>query len=525
MASVAFSHRVRRSDPASGSVTELLATAAHRHSRRIAFRFENRAWTYAELDRVTDAVARGLRARGIGCGDRVAFLLPNGPELVLLDLACLKIRAIAVPLNVRLKHAELEYILGHCRARLCVVHADLYENLAPARAGLAHLESVVVTGNAGVFAGCEPFTALLEHRTGAVGAAPARASDVAAILYTSGTTARPKGVTHTHGTLASTVRNYVQAVRLSQADVVFGMLSMSHVFGYTLQLLSPLSVGATVVAAPSFDAIGALDAIRRHRVTHLYGLPFMFDTLTHAPVGNPADFGSLRYCLAGGDAVSKRLSDRVREVLGVALHEGCGMTEVIPYALNRPGLENRVGSIGWPSIGMELRLVGESGDDVADGQVGEVLVRSNGLTVGYWEDAAATAAAITDGWLRTGDLARRDDAGCYWFVGRRKEIIVRGGSNISPLEVEAVLSQHPAVHEVGVVGVPHPTLGETVTAFVVLKDGAGSSEQELRRFAIERIAAYKAPERVTFLDDLPRGPTGKVQRRILREWRTKAEGC
>ena len=171
---------------------------------------------------------------------------------------------------------------------------------------------------------------------------------------------------------------------------------------------------------------------------------------------------------------------------------------------------------------MSLRLVNEDGTDVPEGETGEILVKSDGLTIGYWEDPQATAGALRDGWFHTGDLGRRDEAGYYWFVGRRKEIIVRGGSNISPLEVEAVLSQHPAVHEVGVVGAPHPSLGEIVAAFVVLKDGAAATEKDLRQFAAGRIADYKIPERVTLLADLPRGLTGKVQRKTLREWAAKA---
>lgn len=517
------SHRSKQRHCATPSVIDLLARATRRHPERVAFRFGDGVWTYTHLDRVTDSLAAGLQARGVGRGDRVAFLLPNGPELVFLNLACLKIRAIAVPLNVRLKSAELEYILAHCRARLCVAHADLYANLAPARDGLAYLQSVFIAGSTAIPSGCEPFASLLESPGRACDVSAADADDVVAILYTSGTTARPKGVTHTHATLASTVLGYVEAVRLHAEDVVFGMLSMSHVFGYTLQLLSPLAVGATVVAAPSFDAPRTLEAVRRHRVTHLYGLPVMFDTLTREATEDTTAFASLRYCLAGGDAVSRRLSDRVREVLGVELHEGCGMTEVIPYALNRPGIENRAGSIGRPSIGMALRLVNEDGEDVAEDEAGEILVRSRALTTGYWEDPAATASAFTAGWFHTGDLGRRDRDGYYWFVGRRKEIIVRGGSNISPLEVEAVLSQHPAVREVGVVGVPHPSLGESVAAFVVLKGGAVSSEQDLRQFASARIAEYKVPERMTFLPDLPRGLTGKVQRRTLREWGAAAD--
>lgn len=254
------------------------------HSERIAFRFDDRAWTYAELDQTTDALATGLTGRGIRRGDRVAFLLPNSPELVFLNLAGLKLSAIAVSMNVRLKGAELAYILNHCRARLVVVHADLYANLEPARSDLAHVETVFVVG-ATPPQECEAFERLIPTEPVHAEWPVASPDDAAAILYTSGTTARPKGVTHTHRGLASTVRNYVATVGLKADDVVLGMLSMSHIFGFTLQLLSPLSVGATVVASLSFDADRVLDLITRHQVTHLYCQPVMFDALTRQPLG------------------------------------------------------------------------------------------------------------------------------------------------------------------------------------------------------------------------------------------------
>ena len=498
-------------------LVELLRLISSENSERIAFRFGERVWTYAELASATDAIACGLISRGIRRGDRVAFLLPNSPELVFLNLACLQLGAIAVPVNVRLKGAELAYILNHCRARLAIVHAELYPNLQPVRSDLGHVEAIFIV-DAVSPNNCEAFESLMIAGTVQDDGSLPSPDDVAAILYTSGTTARPKGVTHTHHSLASTVRNYGTAIGLNSADVVFGMLSISHIFGFTLQLLTPLSVGATVVAAPSFDADRVLQIIARHRVTHLYGLPVMFDALTRQPLDASADVRSLRYCLAGGDAVSQRLNASVYAVLGVELYEGCGMTEVLPYTLNRPGIENRVGSIGKPSPGMSLRLVNDAGEDVAEGEVGEILVRSECLTTGYWEDHEATAAVMRDGWFHTGDLGRRDSAGYYWFVGRSKEIIVRGGSNISPLEVEAALCKYPAIQEVAVVGMPHSTYGESVAAFVVLKNGASASDEELRHFAAQSIADYKLPERFTFLTDLPRGLTGKVHRKTLKEW-------
>jgi len=325
------------------SLTPLLRHITHQHPARTAFRFGGRAWTYAELDGVTDAVAAGLCARGIRDGDRVAFLLPNSPELVFLNLACLKVGAIAVPMNTRMKGPELAYVLNHCHARLGVVHTELYPNLEPVRSELAHVETIFTVGGPPP-AGCQPFEALPVDKKADQEWPALGTDDVAAILYTSGTTARPKGVTHTQRTLASTARHFVATVGMTVDDVVFGMLGMSHIFGYTLQLLAPLSVGATVLAAPNFDAASVIDQIARHRVTHLYGLPVMFDALTRQPVGNSSGVRTLRFCLAGGDAVSSRLSASVREALGVELHEGCGMTEVIPLRPQsaRPGEPRRL---------------------------------------------------------------------------------------------------------------------------------------------------------------------------------------
>jgi long-chain acyl-CoA synthetase len=193
------------------------------------------------------------------------------------------------------------------------------------------------------------------------------------------------------------------------------------------------------------------------------------------------------------------------------------MTELVPYCINRQGGNRKEGSIGQPSAGVTLRLVDESGCDVPAGEIGEIIARSEATMVGYWNDPGATAAALRDGWLYTGDLGRIDEDGCYWFVGRKKEIIVRGGSNISPLEVEEALYQHPAVREAGVIGVPHEALGEQVAAFVAVKEGTNPSVDELQQFLQDRLAGYKIPETIFFLPDLPKGPTGKIHRKTLRD--------
>jgi len=263
---------------------------------------------------------------------------------------------------------------------------------------------------------------------------------------------------------------------------------------------------------------GVLEQLQRHRVTIFGALPVMLNALLHVPNASSFDISGLRACFAGGDAVATELQRRFKETFRVDVTEACGMTEVQPYACNPLGARGKVGSIGLPAPGATLRLVDEFGRDVADGEAGEVLVKSPAAMVGYWKDPDATAATIRDGWLSTGDLARKDADGYYWFVGRKKEIIVRGGSNISPLEVEDAIYQYPAVREVGVVGCPSSDLGEVVLAFVGLKNGDSATEQDIKDFLAARMAAYKIPERIIFVPELPKGLTGKVHRRTLKEW-------
>ena len=499
------------------SLAAVFAESCHHHPYHTALVFGERHWSYRELDDITERLARSLATAGILAGDRVAFLLPNCPELVFMYLACFKLSAVAVPLNVRLTGSELSYVLNHSGGRLVVSHADLYPALEAVRGKLPEVGRYYIVGGT-EWTDTKPFSHLLDGEPGGGDWSEGADGAPAAILYTSGTTARPKGVTHTHHSLSHTIRNFAQASGLNSGDVVCGMLPMAHIFGFTLQMLTPLSVGGTVVIIPRFEPGLVLETATAHRATHLYGLPVMFNALIHYPGTAGFDLTTLHYCLAGGDALPRAVNDRMRELFGAEIHEGCGMTEVIPYALNRPGMENRVGSLGRPSVGMLLRLVDDKDADVAPGQSGEVLVKSEALMAGYWRDPGATAAAIRDGWLHTGDVARADADGYYWFVGRSKEIIVRGGSNISPMEVETALYSHSAVREAAVVGVPDPELGETVRAFVAFKDGYTTTEEALKQHVAQHIAGYKVPESIIFLEELPKGLTGKVQRRALRAW-------
>jgi len=498
-------------------LSTLLSQSFQRHAARIAMRYEERSWNYAELESVIDALSSGFVARGIKAGNRVAFLLPNSPELVFINLACCKLGAVAVPLNVRLTGPELVYNLNHSEARLCVVHASLLPVLESCLSQLTTVETLFVAGSSHSVGSIEAFDALIDGSSPVTAWIDAPEETPVAILYTSGTTARPKGVIHTQRSLGCTVSYYSEAVNMQDSDVVLGMLSMAHIFAYALHLLSPLCAGATVVVMPGNDPKNTLGQITRYRVSHLYGLPVMFSALIETAKTTACDASNLRYCLGGGDAVSPALNDSMRRVFGTDIHQACGMTEVIPYCLNRPGHENRIGTIGTPPLGMSLRLISQSGSLAKNGETGEIQIKSDALMAGYWNDPEATAAALDDGWFCTGDLGHRDESGYYRFVGRGKEIIVSGGSNISPLEVEEVLFRHPAVQEVAVVGKPDPVLAETVAAFVVLKSGQTLSAEELLKFAESQLALFKLPKTIAFLDALPRSATGKVHRKTLKD--------
>jgi long-chain acyl-CoA synthetase len=493
-----------------------------RHPDKPALLFEERCWSYAQLDEITDRIGGSLLDVGVRPGDRVALLFTNGPEMVLGYYACFKIGAVAVPLNFRLKGSELEYILNHCGARILIGQEDLFHPVQELRSELHRIEHVFLTGDAAAFPGVRPFGELLAPSK-ATSPAPVVTPDmVAAILYTSGTTARPKGVTHTHATLLRQAADMIACGDIRQEDILAIATPLCHASGFTCHLLPAVRMGATALVIPRPDPESVLRAMGRHQATWFMGLPVLCNNLVHHPAVASFDLSALRVCFAAGDAVSPELQRRFQETFGVAIAEFWGMTEIVPGCANPIEGVNKVGSIGLPAPSVKMRIADDEGRDVQPGSVGELLVKSEAITVGYWNDPESTAATIRGGWLHTGDLARRDEGGYYWFVGRKKEIIIRGGSNISPLEVEEVLYQHPAVKEAGVVGVPHPVWGETVLAYVARRNGVEASPEDLKRFLQEQIAAYKVPEAIRILPELPKGSTGKVHRKTLREWAAAA---
>lgn len=498
----------------------LLQNTASRAPDKCALIFDERGWTYEEIDKLTDQIARSLLDSGIDRGDRVALFLQNCPELVFAYYACFKIGAIAVPLNNRYKGPELEYAVDHCQAKILIVQDALFPEFESVRTRLKSLTKCYLVGNNSPIHEISPFTELLGETQTDSPFPAVEEEDPAAILYTSGTTSKPKGVVHTHFSLAHTVLNQATTLQMDPSAISLVSLSICHIAGFAGQTLTAGYVGGTVVLLPKFDPEAFLEAVERYRPTMIMQLPATLEDLITHPKAATCDFSSLKCCIAGGDKVPLEVHRRFRELAGMEATEGCGMTESFSYALNPPFGKKRLGSIGLPVHATSLRLADDAGREVPQGEVGEILVRSDANMREYWNSPEETAKVLKEGWLYSGDLGRVDEAGYYWFVGRKKDIIIRGGSNISPLEVEDVLYKHPAVNAVCVVGQPDRHLGQRVKAYVSLKGDVAPlpTEGDLKAFAAARIAAYKVPEEIEFLPDLPLNPTGKVDRHKMEEW-------
>jgi long-chain acyl-CoA synthetase len=483
----------------------LLDTAA-KHPDRPAVKLDDQIVSYAGLLETSARVASLLRGLGVDPGDRVALQLPNVPAFAVACYGALLAGATVVPMNPLLKAREVEYYLGDSGAKVVVAGDQMPE--AAQRAGSMEGAEVLVVGPMGPSELPEERAELIERGD----------SDTAVILYTSGTTGKPKGAQLTHANLASNARTAAETLlEIGPEDVVMGCLPLFHVFGMTCGLNASVLTGACLTLLPRFDGDRALHMIERDRATVFEGVPTMYSIMLRAAGRGEVDLSRLRTCVSGGAALPLEVLRSFEREFDCVILEGYGTSETSPVAsFNHPHAIRKPGTIGTPVRGVQMRLLGTNGDGVADGDIGEITIRGEGLMKGYWNQPGATAQAIPDGWFRTGDLATRDADGYYTIVDRKKEIIIRGGYNIYPREIEEVLYEHPAVAEAAVIGLKHPDLGEEVGAAVVLKPGATADTTELRDFVKSRVAAYKYPRRIWLVPSLPTGPTGKILRRAVR---------
>ncbi len=474
-----------------------------------AVRMDELVLTYEQLHDAAARITSLLASAGIGPGDRVGLMLPNVPAFPIAFYGALGAGAVVVPMNPLLKSREVGYYLGDSGAKLLFAwHTAAGEAAKGAADAGAQVIGVDEPDLRGPLAGRTPDSSWPD----------AADDDDAVILYTSGTTGTPKGAQLTHGGLARNARLTAETLlRNSPDDVMMGCLPLFHVFGLTCGLNATVTAAGTLTLLPRFDPGKALEIIHRDAVTIFEGVPTMYAAMLHHPDADPSRAASLRLCVSGGAAMPVEVLRGFEAKFGCIILEGYGLSETSPVAsFNHPDKVRKPGSVGTPVEGVEMRLVGDNGATVPAGEIGEIAIRGHNVMKGYWGRPEATAEAIPDGWFRTGDLARVDEDGYYFIVDRKKEMIIRGGYNVYPREIEEVLHEHPAVAEAAVIGIPHAELGEEVGAAVALKPGSAVTAQELRAFARERVAAYKYPRHVWLVAELPKGPTGKILRREVR---------
>ncbi len=485
-----------------------LTRTAAEHPEELAVKLDDAAFNYGLLENASQRVSAMLKSKGVGPGDRVGIMLPNVPYFPAVYYGVLRAGAVVVPMNVLLKGREVGFYLSDPQVKVLFAWHGFMEAAEAGAKEAGDVEIVPVKPGEieGLIFAHEPDPDVHE----------CAGDETAVILYTSGTTGRPKGAELTHDNLSHNVKAAVSLFDISVGDVIFGGLPLFHSFGQTCTMNAAIACGACVTLLPRFDAGKALEIIERDTCSIFEGVPTMYGALLHHADRDSCDVSSLRVCASGGASLPVEVLRGFEECFGCKVLEGYGLSETSPVAsFNHPDRERKPGSIGTPIKGVQFKLVDDDGNEVAQGEIGEILIKGHNVMKGYLNHSEATAEAIQDGWFASGDLARMDEDGYYFIVDRKKELIIRGGYNVYPREIEEVLYEHAAVREAAVVGVPHAELGEEVGAAIALKDGAEVEIEELRAFVKEQVAAYKYPRHIWFVDELPKGPTGKILKREI----------
>jgi fatty-acyl-CoA synthase len=482
---------------------------------RKALVFEGRSWTYGEWNAEVQRARHALREAGVNAGDRVAALTFNEPEFLTLAFACWQSGAIFVPLNFRLSPSELSFMLSDAGVHTLLCGPEFAPAIDAIR-GEIPVRRHVCLRPAGGWRSWEDFVGSMPE---AGWPHPVRDDEVALIMYTSGTTGLPKGAMLTHGNIFWNNVNAMHAFELADQERTLVCAPLFHIGGLNVTPLATLQRGGTVYLMRSFDAKAVLDRIEEHRITSMFGVPAMFLFMSQTPDFARRDLSSIRTVICGGAPVPETLIE-IYGGRGIAFLQGYGLTETSPFCtlLPREDLRRKLGSAGVPTMYTEVRIVDERNRPVAPGERGEIVARGPNVMRGYWNRPEATAEAIdAEGWFHTGDIGARDEEGYFYILDRKKDMVITGGENVYPAEVEAVLYQMPAIAEVGVIGLPDEKWGERVVAVVVPAPGAGLTAEQVVAFTEGKLARYKMPKQVEFVEALPRNPQGKLVKRVLRE--------
>ena len=512
------------------NLSVILENSTRNFPTKSAFIFGDTSLSYAQINGAANQVANGLRAKGIQPGDKVALSCFNLPYFPIIYFGILKAGAVVVPLSVLLKEDEIAYHLtdSEAKAYFCFIGT---EDLPMGRMGYSAFQQV---------AGCEHFFMIMPkpdmpsaiEGTATLGSLmagqspvfdthPTEAEDTCLIIYTSGTTGRPKGAELTHSSLLLNAILSTDLTELKPEDNQLIVLPLFHIFAMTVLMNAGLYRGATSILLPRFDAETVFGLMVKHQITIFAGVPTMYWGMINHKSAQFADTDvakHLRHAVSGGVALPVKVLEDFEARFGVPIYEGYGMSEGSPVVtFNQKHTGRKAGSIGTPVWGVQVKLVDTDGKEVGIGEKGELCYKGHNVMKGYYKKPAATAETLKNGWLHSGDVAIKDEDGFYFIVDRTKDMIIRGGLNVYPREVEEVIIKHDAVSLVAVIGIPHEEMGEEVKAFVVLKEGKEITEAELIEWTKAHIAAYKYPRHIEFLKALPMSATGKILKKELRK--------
>ncbi|VEF48739.1 AMP-dependent synthetase and ligase [Bacillus freudenreichii] len=500
------------------NLVDSLQEAAIKHREKIAYYFMDEATTFEALNVSVNKFASGLADTGIRKGDHVALLLGNSPHFIISLYGIMRIGAIAVPINPTYTPSEIAYILKDGDVKAVIALDQMVPYIDKLREAVPKIEHYIIceTG-AQLNIELETFSEILHSGDIDFRPVPVTREDTAVVLYTSGTTGKPKGAMLTHENLYSNARDIRDYLKMDNEDTVITTLPMFHVFSLTVALNAPLISGSTMIIVPKFSPKEIFRVAKKYKATIFAGVPTMYNFLYQYPDSNPEDFSSMRLCISGGASMPVALLKNFEEKFNVVISEGYGLSEASPVTcfnpLDRP---RKPGSIGTSIINVENKVVDEFGNELPAGEVGELAVRGPNVMKGYYNLPDETAAAIRNGWLYTGDLAKMDGDGYFYIVDRKKDLIIVGGYNVYPREVEEVLYEHPDVLEAAVIGVPDTEQGEAVKAFIVPRDEK-AAKPELHQYLAERLAPYKLPKSIEILEELPKNSTGKIMKRELKK--------
>ena len=493
------------------NISELLQTRVNEEPEKV-FLFsqpDSRQFTYAEFAEAVKRTAALLSTNGVKKGDVVSLLLPNSVEYVIAYFACWKLGALAGPVNSLLKSQEIAYVISNSEARALLINSEFLTLVEPLREQLASLSAVIV------FDDERDATRDISSDTESAEVEP---DHEAIIIYTSGTTGKPKGCLLTHRNIIANARQISEWLGFTDKDRLLTVMPLFHMNAVSVTTMAALYAGASSVVSPRFSASRFWQIISDYQITSFGSVATMLSMLlTTYPNGVPAglETSQLRFAMCGSAPVPAETIKRFEETFRCLVIEGYGLSEsTCRSTFNPPDQRRRAGSCGMP-IGNEMRVVDDNDEDVAEGELGEIVMRGENILKGYYKNPEANAVAFRSGWFHTGDVGYRDKEGFYYIVDRKSDMIIRGGENIYPREIDEVLYQHPAILAAAVVGVPDELYGEEVAGFVVLREGSEVSEQEIIEFCKARLADYKCPKTIRFVKDIPKGPTGKLLKREL----------